>query len=521
MPLFKNVASQKLAVYAHDTSADAPKTGDAANITAQISLNGGATAATNDTNPTELDATDAPGIYIFDLTQAETNANLVIVSAVSSTADIAIEPVIVYTEPETLQEVAKMLFRSVKVLFASPAGNSSNDGLTPSTAKDTIANAFAAATADSGHTVVALAGEYNLSTTPVVQPSGVHFTGAGRGATRIFGTADMTGASGGVLFKCGSETRSTDFSVSCTGGATRGAIGFNAASPASQAVARDFVLERVDAYGQSDGLYVRESSDTTPADSYFQAWDCDFRSAWDPVMLFNNASLQADFNNCRLITHGDDSLTVRSINVVRGTARMSNCQLIIDSEINLGLLAVNALEVGISGTATTARLSMANCAMSQIYRETSSVNEAAYKVYDGGKLKLVNTVFDRSLTQTVSGSGASASIIDIGGTGAIQSTTIATLASQTSFTLTAGSADNDAYNNLTIVITDATTSTQKAVGTISDYVGSTKTVTLAADPGIFTMAAGDRVEILAGGGASSAQDAKITQIHTIVQSQVR
>ena len=34
MALYKNVASQKLAVYAYDTSADAPKTGDAANITA-------------------------------------------------------------------------------------------------------------------------------------------------------------------------------------------------------------------------------------------------------------------------------------------------------------------------------------------------------------------------------------------------------------------------------------------------------------------------------------------------------
>lgn len=100
MALYKNKASQKLAIYVHDTGADAPKTGDAANITAQISKDGGACAATNDTNPTELDATDAPGIYLFDLTQAETNADLVIVSAVSSTSDVSIEPVIVYTEPE-------------------------------------------------------------------------------------------------------------------------------------------------------------------------------------------------------------------------------------------------------------------------------------------------------------------------------------------------------------------------------------------------------------------------------------
>ena len=75
-------------------------------------------------------------------------------------------------------------------------------------------------------------------------------------------------------------------------------------------------------------------------------------------------------------------------------------------------------------------------------------------------------------------------------------TTIATLASQTSFTLTAGSSDNDAYNNLSIVIEDVATSTQKAVGTILDYVGSTKTVTLK-EALAFTIATTDKVYILA------------------------
>jgi len=107
--LFKNIAGQKLAIYAHDTSADAPKTGDASNITAQISIDGGATAATNDTNPTELDATDAKGIYIFDLTQAETNGDLIILSAVSSTADVQIEPVIAYTGGVSIEYIQRDL----------------------------------------------------------------------------------------------------------------------------------------------------------------------------------------------------------------------------------------------------------------------------------------------------------------------------------------------------------------------------------------------------------------------------
>ena len=85
----------------------------------------------------------------------------------------------------------------------------------------------------------------------------------------------------------------------------------------------------------------------------------------------------------------------------------------------------------------------------------------------------------------------------------MQSTTIASLASQTSFTLTAGSADDDAYNSCVIIITDQSTGVQKAHGSISDYTGSSKTVTLSADPGIFTMATGDTVDIMSPLGAAS------------------
>lgn len=85
----------------------------------------------------------------------------------------------------------------------------------------------------------------------------------------------------------------------------------------------------------------------------------------------------------------------------------------------------------------------------------------------------------------------------------LQTTTIDVLSSQTSFTLTAGSSDDDAYNEQIVIITDQSTITQKAVGVVSDYVGSTKTVTLAADPGVFTMAAGDSIDIVATSGVAS------------------
>lgn len=69
-------------------------------------------------------------------------------------------------------------------------------------------------------------------------------------------------------------------------------------------------------------------------------------------------------------------------------------------------------------------------------------------------------------------------------------------ASQTEFDLAAGSADDDAYSNCTIIIEDVSTATQKAVGMVINYTGATKTVFLKEAP-IFTIADTDKVYILA------------------------
>lgn len=81
----------------------------------------------------------------------------------------------------------------------------------------------------------------------------------------------------------------------------------------------------------------------------------------------------------------------------------------------------------------------------------------------------------------------------IGYDGAFHETSIATLASQTSFTLTAGSADDNAYNGCKVIVHDVASAIQMCIGYVLDYTGATKTVTLAADPGIFTMAASDNI----------------------------
>jgi hypothetical protein len=90
-------------------------------------------------------------------------------------------------------------------------------------------------------------------------------------------------------------------------------------------------------------------------------------------------------------------------------------------------------------------------------------------------------------TQTVSFTAAT---FTIGYPSAILNTTIASLAIQTSFTLTTGPAEDDALNGMYAIIHDAASAVQFAKVLISDYTGSTKTVTLAAGA-TFTAAAGD------------------------------
>lgn len=116
--LFKNVASQKIHVYAYDSTTGAPKTGDAANITGYVSLDGTANAI-DDTNPAEVDSTNMPGLYVFDLTQAETNCDAFALVAKSSTANIRIEPIIGFTTGSAVTQTGDAYAR-----LGAPAGAS-------------------------------------------------------------------------------------------------------------------------------------------------------------------------------------------------------------------------------------------------------------------------------------------------------------------------------------------------------------------------------------------------------------
>ena len=99
--MFKNVASQKVRVFAFDSTTNLPKSGDGANITAYVSKDSGAVTVLTDTSATEEDATNAKGFYLFDVSQTETNADTLAFSAKSSTANIVViaVPAVVYTRP--------------------------------------------------------------------------------------------------------------------------------------------------------------------------------------------------------------------------------------------------------------------------------------------------------------------------------------------------------------------------------------------------------------------------------------
>jgi hypothetical protein len=52
-----------------------------------------------------------------------------------------------------------------------------------------------------------------------------------------------------------------------------------------------------------------------------------------------------------------------------------------------------------------------------------------------------------------------------------------------------------------VVVTSGTDSAKKAVGMVRDYGGASRSVTLVADPDVFTIEEGDSIDVIAGGFA--------------------
>lgn len=86
MSFYKNKAGQKVRVFAFNRTTNQPVTGDAANITCKVAKDWGSATALGDTNPAEVE----DGFYLFDLTQAETDAEVLDFYPESSTSDVMV-----------------------------------------------------------------------------------------------------------------------------------------------------------------------------------------------------------------------------------------------------------------------------------------------------------------------------------------------------------------------------------------------------------------------------------------------
>lgn len=105
-----------------------PITGDAANITANVRIDGGAANATDDVNPTELE----DGYYIFDITAAEANGDLILMTPQSATANVQVigVPGSVWTRPANFNDMS-VEASTGRVDIAAVAGTAQTAGDIP------------------------------------------------------------------------------------------------------------------------------------------------------------------------------------------------------------------------------------------------------------------------------------------------------------------------------------------------------------------------------------------------------
>lgn len=122
----KNIASQKWVVFAFDITDGSAKTGDAAQITAEISKDGAAGGGNiTDTNPTELE----DGYYVFDITQDECNADMLLILPESSTGSIQVigVPGTIYTTEANRNKLSVDSNGRVDVIKVAGTTQTAND----------------------------------------------------------------------------------------------------------------------------------------------------------------------------------------------------------------------------------------------------------------------------------------------------------------------------------------------------------------------------------------------------------
>jgi hypothetical protein len=148
--ILKNVAGQGVYLFAYNSSG--PKTGDAANITGYVSIDGGSAAAFGTANPTEINSTHMPGIYWQPLAVGETNGNALGFSWTDSTSGVSIDPYTILTTGANLPTAAPAASGGFLTVGSSAGQINPSSGAVPisgdltATMKTSVTTAATAAT---------------------------------------------------------------------------------------------------------------------------------------------------------------------------------------------------------------------------------------------------------------------------------------------------------------------------------------------------------------------------------------
>ena len=222
--MLKNTANQKWIVFAFDATTGLAQTGDAAQITANLRKDYGDAAAITDTNPTELE----DGFYAFDLSQAETNADHLLLCPQSSTSNIVVIacPAVIFTEPAGRKYPASLAAADV-------SGNVPVDVAAIQSGLATATNVSDSQTAIINAIPTVEEVQNGLATpTNITSASGVSLSSAGIKAIWDFLTADVTTVidSFANLFKTNIDAKVSEAGGGLDAEGIRNAIGLSEAN---------------------------------------------------------------------------------------------------------------------------------------------------------------------------------------------------------------------------------------------------------------------------------------------------
>jgi hypothetical protein len=315
--------------------------------------------------------------------------------------------------------------------------------------------------ASAGTLVVVGPGVFDIGTAQIVIPSDVSLRGAGIGATQV------SKSNNGICVVPGDrsviEHLTIDASASGQGFGSDGTQQFD-----------DAVLRFAQVKGHLDAIYVSGTgASTLTMEGVWIESDVDGMIVADAghKVSMRDVFIKAAHENAQ-------GISVSSVAEIRGTS----------------------INIDITFAQTPAGVSVNDAALVELFDSSIWVDPAttyptSINVNSSlSRVRLVNCEFDRALMR-----GYTQQIRDVFSPlrpTLLSAALIASLTSQTVFTLTVGPPDNDSLNGALIIITDSSNSTRKAVAVVADYDGSTRQVTLSTDPGIFTIAVGDQVDVV-------------------------